>query len=377
MIGKRISTTCIAAALSLTSVSSAMADGSDIVGGIIGGVIGGVIVNEANRNRPQRTVVQRSTRTVTPSPVRAQNREIQTSLNYFGFPAGTPDGILGRRSRSAISEYQAHLGYPVTGELTEFQRNFLVNSYQRAQAGGFRTQQQIAQNPQGVRGLLTTYRDESLGIAQPALPQAATAQVAAPAPAAPAPQAAAPVATAGAGALPNFLAGDTAQASLASHCNKVSLLTNSNGGFITAATMTDPAMALNEQFCLARTYAITQGEDLADRLQGVTPQQIVAQCEGFGPALRDHVAAVSLKPTNEVVAGVSSFILESGMAPAQLAGTARICLSAGYRTDNMDVAMGSALVLVVLGERVYAELLGHHGAGVRRQPPPRPRACVV
>ena len=61
-----------------------------------------------------------------------------------------------------------------------------------------------------------------------------------------------------------------------------------------------------------------------------------------------------------MVADVSSFVLTTGMSPAQLAGTARICLGVGYRTDNMDVALGSALLLFALGEGVYGELMGHH-----------------
>ena len=67
----------------------------------------------------------------------------------------------------------------------------------------------------------------------------------------------------------------------------------------------------------------------------------------------------------------SSFVLDSGMSPAQLAGTAKICLSVGYRTDNMDVALASSLLLVALGERAYGELLGHHlsqGVGVTQRP---------
>ncbi len=54
----------------------------------------------------------------------------------------------------------------------------------------------------------------------------------------------------------------------------------------------------------------------------------------------------------------------------QLAGTAKICLSVGYSTDNMDVAIGSALLLAVLGEQVYSELMGHHlaqGFGVSKR----------
>ena len=87
-----------------------MADAGDIAGGIIGGIIGGAIMNGSQK---------RTTKKVYRKPVysaaRVENREVQTSLNYFGFPAGSPDGVLGRRSRAAISQYQVHLGYPPTG----------------------------------------------------------------------------------------------------------------------------------------------------------------------------------------------------------------------------------------------------------------------
>ena len=140
----------------------------------------------------------------------------------------------------------------------------------------------------------------------------------------------------------------------------MSLLTNSNGGFTTAAAMTDPNVALNEQFCLARTYAIAKSEDMIARVQGFTPDQIAAQCEQFGPAMQPHVAALALKPQPEVVSGVAAFILTTGMSPAQLKGTAQICMGVGYRTDNMEVALGSALMLYAMGDHVYGELMGHH-----------------
>lgn len=386
MGGRGIATSCVASVLALGLASTAVAGvGDGIVGGIVGGIIGGAIVNEGAKNRErQRTVVRRE---YVPSATRAENAQIQSSLNYFGFPAGTPDGVFGRNTRNAIADFQATLGYPVTGQLTPFERDFLLTSYRRAQAGGPVTQQQMAQNPMGPRGVLIAYRDQAYGgpygqqpFAAPApvqqmpqttivvvppaetAPQASTAPVAVAAPAPVAPSS---------GALPNFLGGDTVQASLNSQCNKVSLMTNTNGGFITAANMTDPALALDEQFCLARTYAIAQGEEMSSRLAGVTPQQIVQQCAGFGPAMQDHISSVSLQNPEQVLAGVGNFILQSGVAPAQLAGTAKICLSAGYRTDDMDVAIGSTLLLVALGEKPYAELLGHHltkGFGTGRRP---------
>jgi hypothetical protein len=160
-------------------------------------------------------------------------------------------------------------------------------------------------------------------------------------------------------ALPNFLGGGDGM-SLASHCNTVSLLTNTNGGFTGIDKMSDGNVVLNEQFCLARTYAIATGEDLAAGIQGVGTAEIAAQCQGFGPVMKDHVAALSLKHRDQVLQDVSGFVLTTGMAPQQLAATAKICLSVGYRTDDMDVAIGSALILTALGEQVYGELMGHH-----------------
>ncbi|MFC2969748.1 peptidoglycan-binding domain-containing protein [Acidimangrovimonas pyrenivorans] len=381
MFPKRIATSCLLAALAVSPAQKVAAGGGDaIVGGVIGGIIGGAIVNEANKNKQRRTTTRSTTYY---SAARAQNREVQVALNYFGFPAGTPDGVLGHRSRAAIADYQAFLGYPATGHLTVYERDVLVTSYHRGIAGGALTTQQAAANPMGMRGVLLSYRDDMAGMpAQPNLgmgdemasaPQTvdpfaapetgASTQVAEPSPA---PEPAAPVRS----GLPNFMA-SSRQASLASHCNKVSLQTSSNGGFTTAATMTDADFALNEQFCLARTYAISQGEDLAAKVQGFTPQQIAEQCNSFGPAMKDEIAALSLKPRDEVLRMVSDFAQGTGMAPDQLAATAKICLSVGYRTDNMDVAIGSALLLSALGDAAYSELLGHHlaeGFGAARRP---------
>jgi len=354
---------------------------------LAGAIIGGLVGHEVARNKQrQQRVVRRSyqkPRAVSriSQAQRAENREVQSSLNYFGFPVGGVDGSLGRKSRAAISDYQVHLGYPVTGYLTDYEKSFLLGSYRRALAGGALTNQQIAINAQGPRGLLHVYRDEAAGI-RPAttVPTTATTVIVAPQPA-PAPAATEvvateaatvptlPVETDTAGALPNFFGSSTA-ASLASHCNQVNLLTSTNGGFATADTMLDANQALNEQFCLARTYAISYGEEKAAAIEGFTPQQIASQCVAFAPALKDHVAALSIKSRDDVIRDVSNFVLQSGLAPAQLTGTAQICLSVGYRTDNMDVALGSALLLTALGDSVYGELMGHHlaqGYGVAKR----------
>ncbi len=369
MFIKTITATILALSVAIVPAGRAAADAGDFVAGaIIGGIVGSAATKNNQRKRATtRSHAPRASRI----PSTQEGREIQASLNYFGFNAGTVDGQLGRRSRNAISSYQAYLGYPVTGQLSPFEQNLLISSYNRAQAGGYAVTQQVASNPDGTRGLLKTYRAELAGqtvapiqgttvvvAPQPVAPSATTTTTttvvaASPAPAAPAP--AAPLAA----ALPSFL-GDGAKPSLASHCNTVSLLTNTNGGFTTAAAMTDPNVALNEQFCLARTYAIATSEDMISKVQGFTPDQIAAQCQQFGPAMQPHVSALALKTQQEVVRDVAGFILTTGMSPAQLKGTAQICMGVGYRTDDMDVALGSALMLFAMGDYVYGELMGHH-----------------
>ncbi|KAB2881918.1 MAG: peptidoglycan-binding protein, partial [Albidovulum sp.] len=143
--------------------SPARADAGDaIVGGLIGGIIGGAIVNESQKKR--QTVVRKSTSSGMTTAQREANREVQVALNYFGYPVGSPDGVLGRNSRAAIADYQATLGYPPTGQLTEYERTLLVGSYHRGVAGGAMTMQQAAANPMGMRGLLVTWRDEAAGV---------------------------------------------------------------------------------------------------------------------------------------------------------------------------------------------------------------------
>ena len=373
MYFKIITSSVFAASLAIIPAERVEADAGDfIAGAIIGGIVGANAKKQRRTTRSRRTTTRKkSTRSRLPSTQEGKN--IQASLNYFGFDAGSVDGQLGRKTKNAVSQYQAYLGYPVTGQLSEFEKNLLVSSYNRAQAGGYAVQQQVAGNVDGTRGLLKTYRSEMAGttpgqsattiVVAPQVAQQPQATFAATAPAAPslggATALAAAVAPAPSNGLPNFLGAGT-QASLASHCNTVSLITNTNGGFTTLASMSDPNVALNEQFCLARTYAIARSEEMVSQIQGFTPDQIAAQCAGFGPAMKDKVAALSVKSRDEVASDVSSFALNSGMSLAQLQGTAKICLGVGYRTDNMDVAVGSALILYSLGEGVYGELMGHH-----------------
>lgn len=362
MFTKSLSTLLIAAALAFSPVSKASADTGDFVAGaLIGGIVGHAVTKEAQRNRAQKQTTTRTQSTVRRStiPSTQQGREIQSSLNYFGFNAGGVDGQLGRQSRAAISRYQAYMGYPATGQLTPLEEEILITSHRRAQIGSFEVTQQMATHPDGPRGLLKNYRQELAGVATTPTPSATSAAL---------PNLG--VASAPAG-LPNFQAVPTT-ASLAAHCNSVSLVTNTNGGYTTASNMTDPNLVLNEQFCLARTYAIENGQRLASQVQGLSVDQIAQQCEGLAPAMATYVSQLPTTSQDQIVQSVQGFVASSGMTKEQVVGTGQICLGVGYRTDNMDVALGSALLLVGAGEAAYAELVGHHlmrGFGVAPSQP--------
>ncbi|MCA1336824.1 peptidoglycan-binding domain-containing protein [Pseudooceanicola marinus] len=477
MYSKLIRST-IAASLLATAPVAAMAD--NLGAAIVGGIIGGAIMNGASQQRKKTTTTYYA-----PSATRTANRETQTALNYFGFNAGTPDGVLGSRSRSAISQYQVYMGYPATGRLQPHERDALVASYNRALIGGPDVTRALNRSKDGVRGLLVLWRggagssghggmgyaglpievsdavDEIAESTEPSPEQllqragfiqtadlngdgqndyivdtavtgstfwcgasqcttmlfvstsdgyqrrqfqylmnpqrtntvqvsyfqcdhtgcrmndplaggGATQQYAAapaPAPVAPAPQTQMAVAPAPAPApaapatLPTFAIPAPAPApapSLASYCEKVSLMTSSNGGYVTAATMTDPKVALGEQFCYSRTYAKTAGEQLMQKVPGLTPAAAAQQCAGFEPVLAPYVGSLATTPAEQVVANVAQYAANSGMTADQLAATARICLYSGYNGDTMGVALGSALLLTALGQDAYAELVGHH-----------------
>jgi len=350
-----------ALALPVAPRPAAAGDAGAFVGGVAAGVLGTLAVQHARQ--PQRVVVQKQyVRPQVSSYQREANRQVQTSLNYFGFPAGTPDGVLGANSRSAIAQYQAFLGDPATGALTDYERTFLTSSYDRAIVGGAATTQTIAASGQGTRGLLLAYRQEQLGV--PTTQAVAVAPpVAPPAPVAPAgvTEAAAVEPGKPVAAMPSFIAGPAAP-SMGAMCNRTGIETSKAGGPMVykVGARLDAWQAVDEQFCLARSYAIDDGTSLAATAQGFTQAQIEEQCAAFAPSMRDYVGRLVTQKPAEVTEGLRKFVADTGIPAAQLSANARICLGVGYGKDDADVALASALVLVGLGEGAYDELIGYH-----------------
>ena len=254
----------------------------------------------------------------------------------------------GSGTRNAVSRYQSSLGYVADGNIDAQERGTLLGAYDWAINGGVATSGGL-----GGQALLRDYQQRLASNTLYGNSQSSQ-------------QTNASAAT----TLPSFQTAPQT-VSLAAHCREVDRTTSSNGGYTTPRNLVDANLALNEQFCVARTDAISNGEKLAATVQGLSANDVQAQCSAFGSALEDYIVYLSQDPASVVVADVKAFVDGSGMSPVQLSTTAEICLGVGYRTDNLDVAIGSALILVAENQSAYAELLGHHlsqGFGTAKRP---------
>ncbi len=365
MLTKMLTTTGLVAALVLAPAERADADAAEFIGGaIIGGIIGHAL-SQGNSGTRGGT----ATRTVRPAiPSTQEGRETQTALNYFGFNAGVVDGQVGNGTRAAIERYQGAMGYPVNGlEFSAYQFDFLMDAYYWATNGG------AGQTGLTNVSLLYAYRDNvqnggSIQAAAPVAPPVTTVIVTPPATGS---TGTTTLASSAAAAVPNLFAGASGAPSLANMCNGVMLQTSTNGGYATLANMPDPVFVLSEQYCVARTYAMAEGEDLMRGIVGLTQAQVTEQCGAFSTMLAAEIDRIGIAPRDVLMPEMASFAAGTGIPPAELSATARVCLSVGYTQDDMRMAVGSALVLTALGEAAYGELMGHHlqhGFGADERP---------
>ena len=157
-------------ALSISPLSPmpqpARADSGDVVAGlIVGAIIGGAVASEKGKKKSTAKAKSKSSKSKAKAPAisaeqRAENIEVQQALNHFGWSVGTADGALGPKSKSAVKEYQAFMGFPVTGELTGHERSILVTAFHRAEAGGSVISEIVSGSVYGLRGVLVAQAQE-------------------------------------------------------------------------------------------------------------------------------------------------------------------------------------------------------------------------
>lgn len=357
MFVKKICVTLVSASMVLVPVQKAQAsDAAAILGGLI---VGGIIVNEVSKNKKRKQATQRQSTTNSHAynAQREQNRQVQASLNYFGYNVGTVDGSIGRNTRNGIARYQSDMGFQADGRMDNYERDFLLTSKQRAEASGNVAPYNSILASQGRGGLLRTFRNEQLGVA-PVQPAAAAAPIPVPVPApvaAPTPVAA-PANTA---ALPEFTFGQ-ANTSISDFCNQINTLTAANGGVTAGTRVVDTEFALNEQFCLARTHAMADSTSIEATIPNMTSAQIETQCKGLTQAVAPHLKDIGAASPDSVINATLSFMQQSGQPMGRLISGGKVCLGIGYRVDDADMALASAVLLASGGLLGYGEIVSHH-----------------
>lgn len=124
-------------------VPAAHAGSRDFIGGAAVGIGGTILLQQLNKNNrnaqkqrsgSKKRTKKNSVRSVSRSNIaevpttRDQARDFQRRLNQLGFDAGTPDGIAGKRTRAAVSEFQFSIGAPATGKLSQSDISILIQS---------------------------------------------------------------------------------------------------------------------------------------------------------------------------------------------------------------------------------------------------------
>lgn len=398
------------AALTITmSAEQVQADIGKAAVGVIIGCATGVLNCRKKSSRVKRSGGTRKKRSGMSAAQRQQNKNVQSALNTFGFPVGGVDGSLGPKSRAAIRDYQGYMGYPQTGQLTDYERETLVNGWQKFQAGAGsaypRTMAAV-----GPRGMLNTERDPNYPAqyGDPVNPNYAyngnnggynanggyvppnnngwdqTGNVPQPVPQiqqkainpvpAPLPNTGGEVIGEDTAALPMLKplkpVGKVTE-SAAARCELVDQTTRIQGGVIQANNMTDSNQALSEKFCEARGFAITQGQAVAtqyavsDNEMNDLCKQIETGFNGMMAGLPTMAAADAANTAKNTAAGL-------GLTDPSTAATyGQICMGIGYRLDNSEMALAGAMAMLAAGQAPYGEIVGHHlreGFGVTKTP---------
>lgn len=362
-VAKSVSSAIIATLMVTTSVERATAGGAEAALG----ALGLLMLNEISRGKPRPKPGYKPGMS---AAQRQQNRDVQHALNAFAFPVGVADGVLGKRSRAAIGDYQAYMGYARTGQLTEAERNMLIGGWQAFQRGeGSAYPAMMA--AVGPRGMLNAQRDPGFPARfgdraggsydldgtwdnEPFLPQ---------------PERQAD------GLIPDLQARDQASTSAAARCELVVQTTRIQGGVVPAVNMTNPDQALSEKFCDARSFAITQSGSVAAGFQ-VSDAELEVHCQSITTGLQSVVAALPDTQPAQVARMAQTAGASRGLSDQTMTMTyGQICLGLGYRLDNAEMALAGALVMMGTGAEPYAEVVGHHlreGFGV----PAAPAAAV-
>lgn len=342
----------IAAGLVLSPAEPVRADSGDFIAGIAAGVIGAAIVGSSKKKRRS---TRKTYRKRYSNPAVRGDANVQRALNAFGFEAGTPDGLFGKRTRSAIKRYQAKRGDESSGYLTKTQKAELLAAYARLGAS----------NSGDVfgNGSTTTTTSPTTGGGT--------------------------VAAVGSGAsMASFLATlgtdpvvtnaalmtenqDTTTPTQQPDAPEIPLVVqlcdhptvaqlaevDARGGAENATNV------FAQSFCTARSYTLAKSAKLVDASGSFDPVAARAGCTGYADQQAATLAEMLTRPAETVAKELNARMVTG--TPEQTAAARdnfAVCLGLMQADGDMERALTYATLMVGVGEGAHGELIAEHFA---------------
>jgi len=256
---------------------------------------------QSTRSQPQLSANQRRI-----------NRALQTALNFFEFDAGAVDGIMGRRSRAAVSAFQALMGYEETGRISRDESRFLLTAFNeialKDEALALKVKLELV-DPQDLLKAFSIDEIVVTDIEEPAAPEGPP--------------------------------------SMRFTCVNIGA--------------SGPQDLLKAQFCNLRQLAMEQSDFMMETsLSGQSAEPVAGECRLFTLEMGPQIEQLAGTASSEVIPEMNLWVRRSGVSEEKLAGLSKTCLGVAYQQDNPEAALASLLVLSGLNRAIYAELTGYH-----------------
>jgi Putative peptidoglycan binding domain len=358
---------CGALALSPIEPKPASAGSGSTVAGAVGGFVMGVIVGRATANKSPTYRSSGSSKSYSSSRSSGgstryvrDDATLQKALNAFGHNAGSPDGVFGPKTQSAIKSYQASLGDTQTGTLTAQQRAQLLADYSSlVNRNNNNNNNNNDDNGNGTPNTKTAAADDFL---QRLRQQNSSAQTDTPTTGpvqnvSDRPGDAAPVVTVSF----DELCSPYVEQSNEGRVIDVGFKTESNRG----------GSLLMEQLCTSRSYALQNLESDLAELGNLDVGEANEQCSQFTATQVEALTDIAKAEPEATVAAFEEVFGDVGDQRDPIVRSTRVCLGLAYAFDNPQGAIVTAASLTALGEGGYGELIGEHlatGLGIDRNP---------
>lgn len=365
-IKRTLPAAAVIAGLSLTPVETAQADSGDFIAGIAAGVVGAAIIGSSKKKKRGK---KRYYKKKYSNPSVRGDANIQRALNAFGFDAGTPDGLFGKRTRAAISRYQLRRGDEASGYLTATQRAELLQAYARLGAANSGTVFAPVQPAPGTADPDNPFGSNGTTVAtSPTTPTANTAVGS----------------NASMAAFLSTLGSTTGTTTVAYSSEKaepgaqapaeasdqplvVQLCDHPSVAQVAEVELRGGAEnATNvfaQSFCTARSYALAGSAQLVGQSASFDPVGARSGCASYAQQQEPTLTPLYAQPAATVATDLASrMVIGTPEQTAQIADNFAVCLGLAQADGDMEQALSYATLLVGVGQGAYGELIAEHMA---------------